>query len=177
MSSLTSERLRGVAAIPWPPLAAAAAASAAMLGAALFFQYGMGLYPCELCLYQRTPYAAVIVIGGLGALWLRNSATPALPAILLGAACALLFAAGAGIAAFHVGVEQGWWTGTEACVGGGLDTGDIEAMRQAILAAPAVRCDDVTWSLLGISMAGWNFVAATTFTLASGATLLRWRRA
>ena len=50
-------------------------------------------------------------------------------------------------------------------------------MRQAILAAPAVRCDDVAWSMLSISMAGWNFVAATTFALASAATLRRWRRA
>lgn len=177
MSSITSERLGTLAAMPWPPLAAAAAASAAMLGAALFFQYGLGLFPCELCLYQRYPYVAVIVVGGLGALLLRNRATPRLPAILLGAACALLFAADAGIAAFHVGVEQGWWTGTEACVGGDVDTSDIEAMRLAILAAPAVRCDNVTWSMLGISMAGWNFVAATVFALASATTLRRWRRA
>ena len=176
MTSLTSEGLRTLAAKPWPPLAAAAAASAAMLGAALFFQYGIGLFPCELCLYQRIPYGLVIVVGGLGALWLRNSAKPSLPATLLVATCALLFAADAGIAAFHVGVEQGWWTGTEACVGGDVDSSDIEAMRQAILAAPAVRCDDVTWSMLGVSMAGWNFVAATAFALASGATLLSWRR-
>lgn len=176
MSSLTSDSLRSLAAMPWPPLAAAAAASAAMLGTALFFQHVMGLFPCELCIYQRYPYAAVIVVGGLGALLLRNSAVPAHLAYLLGAVCALLFAADAGVAAFHVGVEQGWWTGTEACVGVDIDTSDIEAMRQAILAAPAVRCDDITWSLLGISMAGWNFVAATTFALTSGATLLRWRR-
>ena len=177
MSSITSERLGTLAALPWPPLAAAATASAAMLGAALVFQYGLGLFPCELCLYQRYPYVAVIVVGGLGALLLRDSATPRLPAILLGGVCALLFAATAGIAAFHVGVEQGWWAGTEACAGGDLDTSDIEAMRQAILAAPAVRCGDVTWSMFGVSMAGWNLVAATAFALASATTLRRWRRA
>jgi disulfide bond formation protein DsbB len=62
---------------------------------------------------------------------------------------------GAGIAVFHVGVEQHWWAGTAAC-GSTLSATSVEALRAQILAAPVVRCDQPAWSLLGISMAGYN---------------------
>ena len=155
----------------------AAAASAALLGAALLFQYVGGLYPCVLCIYQRIPYALVIVLGLAGYFASRGSDTPSPTAILLAAACALAFLTDGGIAIFHVGVEQGWWSGTDGCVGGAIDTSSIEAMRDAILNAPAVRCDDVAWSMLGISMAGWNALAALGLAALSILTIRQWRRA
>jgi disulfide bond formation protein DsbB len=79
-------------------------------------------------------------------------------ALLLLAALAAL--AGAAIAFFHVGVEQGWWEGTAAC-GSALGQGlSAEERLRRILAAPVVRCTDIPWSMLGISMAGWNGIVA-----------------
>ncbi|MDP6953721.1 MAG: disulfide bond formation protein B [Alphaproteobacteria bacterium] len=176
MAHLSIRGLMSVAATPWVALAIAAAASAAMLSAAFFFQFVIGLFPCELCLYQRYPYGAVVAVGLLGVLLLRRPNPSLGLAMLLGGACAMLFAVDAGVAAFHVGVEQGWWTGSESCVGGDVDANDLDALREAILAAPAVRCDDVTWSLFGISMAGWNFLVATGLTLAGMVAVMSWRR-
>ena len=125
-------------------------ASTAILGAALASQYIGGLQPCRLCVYQRLPYVAVILIA-TAALFLPTG--PRAVALAL-AGMALL--TGTGIAIFHVGVEQHWWQGTAEC--GSLDPGgaSLEDLRAQILAAPTVRCDEVAWSLLGISMAGYN---------------------
>lgn len=70
----------------------------------------------------------------------------------------LVFLAGAGIAAFHVGVEQHWWQGLASCGGNLPQARTVEELRAALLAQPVVRCDEVAWSLFGISMAGWNFL-------------------
>lgn len=177
MDTAFQARLDALIATPAACLAAAALAAAAMLGTAFTFQYVGGLFPCELCLLQREPYGAVVVLGGLGAFALRRQPRPGALAFGLGALIALLFAVDAGIAAFHVGVEQGWWQGTEACVGADVDTSDIEALRAAILAAPSVRCDEVVWSLFGLSMAAWNGLVALALAAASAAALWRWRRA
>lgn len=126
-------------------------ASAGALLAALFFQYVVGLAPCVLCIWQRWPHAAVLALGAVAlALGGRKAPRAALLA-LMGAA---LFA-GAGIAVFHVGVEHGWWAGTSGC-GVSATAGSVEELRAQILAAPVVRCDEVAWSLFGISMAGYN---------------------
>ena len=54
-----------------------------------------------------------------------------------------------------MGVEQGWWEGTSGC-GSISTTDDLAALRAQIMNAPIVRCDEVAWSLFGISMAGYN---------------------
>ncbi len=135
-------------------------ASAAILAAAFASQYIAGLEPCVLCLYQRVPYGAVIALSGLG-LGLSGLAPPPKGVIaVLGGLCAVAFLINAGIATFHVGVEQQWWQGTEGCVGAGGAARTIEELRAQILAAPVVRCDEVPWSLFGISMAGYNVLAS-----------------
>jgi len=134
--------------------AAVLGVSTALLLGALAFQYLGGLKPCPLCLWQRYPHGIVIALG-LVAVGLGLAAKPtAVPWLLILAGLVLLV--GAGIAAFHVGVEQGWWKGLEACAaGGGTPTSLEEAKKLAEKGAPA-RCDDVAWSLFGISMAGYN---------------------
>jgi disulfide bond formation protein DsbB len=130
------------------------AASAGSLLAAFFFQYVVGLQPCILCIWQRWPYAVVIVLTILALT--AASQVPKLRAALL-ALCGVALLFGGGVAVFHVGVEQHWWTGTPGC--GVTATADsIEALRAQIMAAPVVRCDQVAWSLFGISMAGYNIL-------------------
>ena len=77
--------------------------------------------------------------------------------------------AGAGIAVFHVGVEQHWWQGITECSAPMVSGTSAEIMGQ-IMAQPLVRCDAIAWSLFGISMAGWN---ALVSTLIGGTALWR----
>jgi disulfide bond formation protein DsbB len=136
---------------------AAFLASGALLGGAWAFQLWGGLAPCELCLWQRYPHYAVLFLSLIFMLIGRGA-----PGRLLGM-FALLFGldwlASAGIAGFHVGVEQHWWQGLQACGAGGIDGNlGLDALKAQILAAPVIRCDEVPWSLFGISLAGYNLL-------------------
>ena len=116
-----------------------------MVGAALLAQYWGGLVPCELCLYQRWPYYAVIALMALTlAIGRRGISRAAL------ALAAVIFIAGAVLAFYHVGVEQHWFAGPTACTGGGLVGGSIEEIRRRLSATPVVRCDVAQWSLMGV---------------------------
>ncbi len=143
------------------------AASIAVLGTALLSQYVGGLQPCILCLYQRVPYVLTIALSGLAlATYLAGQPQPVVARWAL-AACATVFLVGGGIAAYHVGVEQGWWAGTASCTSPDLNAMTIEELREHLLAAPIVRCDEVAWSLFGISMAGYNVLTSLALAGAS----------
>lgn len=131
-------------------LALVAVASAAALLAALALQYLGGYQPCSLCIYERYPYLAVIVAGVLG-LGLERPR----PALAL---AALALAVNVGLSAYHVGVEQGWLALPQACAAVGQAT-SIEELRAQLAAAPA-RCDQVSLTLAGLSLAAWNGVFA-----------------
>jgi disulfide bond formation protein DsbB len=136
------------------------AAAVAILGTALASQYLGGLQPCELCLWQRYPYAVVIGLAGIG---LGLARVPAMSVSLLAGLAALIalaLAADAGIAVFHVGVEQHWWQGSAGCTGGTGGARTAADLARQLRATPVVRCDEVAWSFLGVSMAGYNALAA-----------------
>ena len=139
-----------------PFAGAVLAASVIVLGTALLSQYWGGLLPCELCLLQRWPWW--IAIGIAVAAWLIGDRLAlVIPALLL----AIVFLTSAGIAFYHVGVEQHWFAGPTACtssIGGNATT--IEELRRQLEATPPVMCDHVQWSLFGISLAGWNLLAS-----------------
>ena len=132
--------------------AVAGAGSVALLGGALAFQYLGGLYPCQMCIWQRWPHGLAIA-AALVALLVPSARRPL--AILGG----LIVLVGAGIGLFHAGVEQGWWEGVTACAST-QDLGALSAdeLLNQILEAPVVRCDEIPWSLGGLSMAAWNAV-------------------
>jgi len=148
-----------------------AAASTAILGAAFAFQYIGGLAPCVLCIYQRYPYGIAIALGLLAFALAKG---PIARLALVFAGLGLLI--GAGIAVFHVGVEQQWWQGTAECGGIGGANLSLEQLKAEILAAPAVRCDEVAWSLFGISMAGYNVLLALGLALVAFAAARGGRR-
>ncbi len=135
-------------------------ASAAVVGGALLFQYVGGIQPCELCLYQRWPYYGVIVLAVLALLAGDRRATLALLVI-----AALAFLAGAALAFYHVGVEQHWFAGPSACSGAPITGGSVADLKAQLLARPPVRCDEVAWSLFGVSLAGWNLLASIALAL------------
>jgi disulfide bond formation protein DsbB len=143
-------------------------ASAALLGGAFAFQYLGGLAPCILCWWQRYAHMATIAIAALGVGASGRGSSPA--GWLLVALAGLSLLAGSGIAGFHVGVEQHWWAGTAECGSPVSGAGGIEELRARLMAQPVVRCDEIAWSLFGISMAGYNFfisLALAVFALAT----------
>lgn len=131
----------------------AAAGSAGLLVAALVFQ-AAGYHPCELCILQRWPHVAAMAIGGL--IWLTGRQTPL---AVLGMAAA---ATACGLAIYHTGVEATWWAGPSHCSGGIGDLARLSTkdLLDKLQEAPVIRCDEVAWRFLGISMAGWNAICS-----------------
>jgi disulfide bond formation protein DsbB len=128
----------------------ALAVPAALLAGAYGFQYLGGLFPCEMCWWQRYAHFAALAFAGIAVLAPRSRT----PVVLAG----LALAVSALIGAYHAGIEYRWWQGFTACTSAvRFDGGDPLA---AIMAAPNVRCDEVQWSLFGISMAGYNFLVS-----------------
>jgi len=134
--------------------------SAALLAGAYGFQYLGEMQPCVLCLYQRVPHAAVL---GLTVIAVIAAPRPVVAAWSI-AVAGLALLAGAGIAGFHVGVELHWWEGTTEC--GSTSAADtIAGLRAQLLAKPVVRCDEVPWTLFGISIAGYHMLISTAMAV------------
>lgn len=142
----------------------------ALLGA-LYFQYGLGLAPCALCYDQRYAHGASLAAAGLALL------TNGRPRLGLISFAGLALLVGSAIAGYHVGVEQGWWPGPTACSAPDFAKLDIEQLRAALEATPVIRCDEITWSLFGLSMAGYNFLLSLVLgLLALGGVISNLRR-
>lgn len=139
----------------------------ALIGGALAFQFIGHLVPCEMCMWQRWPHYAAILVAALAFVTPNRIFQVALVAL----ACLLIAASGA-IGVFHAGVEYHWWNGITPCTApitagsSGLD------MLDQVLKGPLVRCDAPQWSLFHISLAGFNAIfsligAAAIFVLAA----------
>jgi disulfide bond formation protein DsbB len=120
------------------------AASIFALGLALISQYGFNYYPCELCIWQRWAYGAVILFSVLSLKF-----TKLYPLMVL--SLIVLFS----IALYHFGIEQKWWVGFQTCTAA-FSGGTLEDLKAQIMGAPVTRCDEAVWFFLGLSMAGWN---------------------
>ena len=133
--------------------------SAGTLLTAYIFQYGFGYQPCDLCYYQRYPYFAVILIGLVLMMLQKGNQKSGAVTFLFGLMVLALFL-NAGMAGFHVGVEQHWWEGPTSCSSAIMSGLSIDDQLAALKAAPIVRCDVPAWTLFGISMAGYNILIA-----------------
>ena len=118
---------------------------AGLLGGAYIAQYVFGLPPCEMCWWQRYPHFAALGIGVL-AFFLKP------PQVWTALAGLAILTSGL-IGGFHAGVEYGWWEGVTGC---STLPSNIDVMDPA--AAPLIRCDVAPWTLLGVSLAGFNFL-------------------
>ena len=139
-------------------------ASVGALATAYTAELAFGLEPCVLCLYQRIPYAVAGLLGLLALLL-----PPGRYSVWAVAGCGAVFAAGAGIAFYHVGVEQHWWMSAASCgaAGGGPAPETVEELRALLGAKPPKACDEIDWTLFGLSMATYN--VAASLALAFGA--------
>ena len=131
-------------------IAFAALSSALILGGAFLFQ-ALGYAPCKLCLWQRWPHAAAIVIGGV-ALSTKKKAL-AWPGALAAAITSVL-------GFYHSGVERKLWEGPTACTGGGVADLSVDDLLSKINEAPLIRCDEIPWEMFGITMANLNAVGS-----------------
>lgn len=136
---------------------------ALLLAGAYISEYGFGLPPCEMCWWQRyahfaaVPLALVSTIARPQWLWIGLAGLAILCSGLIGG--------------FHAGVEYHWWEGITACTGP-IGAAGVDPL-EAIMNAPLVRCDQPAWTLLGISLAGFNALISGASALAIFALLAR----
>ena len=121
--------------------------SLALLIGAYAFEFLGNLKPCKMCLWQRWPHIAAIVIGIL-IFYSKSNLLMRIASIII------LF--GAIIAFYHMGVEFQWWEGPTTCSSGSIANLSSTELMNKILQAPIIRCDEVKWSFAGLSMAAWN---------------------
>ena len=154
--------LEAVAAQPPARLAPGSAAAArlialilplALLGGALGSQYLGGLHPCEMCYWQRWPHGAAILLAGLA--FTGPAASARSRTFTLLAALAIAFSGAIGV--YHAGVEAKIFEGFTTCTANASGGSTSDLLRQ-ITHAPLIRCDQVQFRFLGISMAGWNAI-------------------
>lgn len=137
------------------------------LAVALTAEYVFKLEPCILCLYQRLPFVAT---GVLALLALRLEKFPA-AVIGIIAVCGLIYLTGSGIAFYQVGVEQHWWL--SECTGE-LSTGlSVADLKAALTKKPEKPCDEIDWTLFGISMATYNVAYSAGLGLLSLAAAMQ----
>lgn len=129
--------------------------AAATIAGAWFFQLVLEILPCPLCLEQRYAYYLVIPLGVLTAIAARSGAPR--PLLLAGLAIlALATLANAGLGAYHSGVEWGFWKGPTDCSGPVVNLGNAGDLFSRLDTVKVVRCDEVQWRFLGLSLAGYN---------------------
>jgi disulfide bond formation protein DsbB len=130
-----------------------------------------GLVPCEMCHWQRWPHYFAV---GVAALSFAVRGQPA--GRLLVALAAAAIAVSGLIGVYHAGVELGIFEGMTACTSSAAGA-STEELLKSILATPLVRCDQVQFSFLGVSMAGWNAILSLGGAALIATLLLKARRA
>jgi disulfide bond formation protein DsbB len=144
--------------------------SAAVLGTALLSQFWGKLAPCELCLLQRWPWDAAIVIA-IVVLFAGERAALSWVALIF----AIVFTVSLAFAFYHVGVEQHWFAGPTACTSNSAGATTVEELKRQILGQQVVMCDRPAWTMVGVSMAGLNFLASLIMAAICIATFFRVR--
>jgi disulfide bond formation protein DsbB len=132
---------------------------AALLAGAWSFQIWGGLHPCEMCWWQRYAH---LVAAALALVAIAVAGRPGLDRSFLALAALAILTSG-GIGVYHAGVEAHVFPGITTCSTTVVNTTNTEELMNQIMSASVVRCDEVQWRFLGISMAGWNAILSIGF--------------
>jgi disulfide bond formation protein DsbB len=172
MSATSMIRFRPVASAA---VAIAAVGAATILGA-WFFQYGLGLKPCPLCLEQRYAYYFAIPLALMVLLGEHVGVSrKVLLAALIAIALVMLWNAGLGV--YHSGVEWKWWVGPQKCAGTLDDLGPAGELLSKLESITVVRCDKAAWHFLGLSLAGYNaLISLALVWIAAWAAAMEWQQ-
>ena len=158
-----------------PAALAIAVIAAATLAGAWFFELVLDIRPCPLCLEQRYAYYLAIPLGAL----LAFAAARDAPRGVLLAGLAILAAAtlgNAGFGAYHAGVEWQFWQGPTECSGPVVDLGSAGSLLQRLDTVKVIRCDEVQWRFLGLSLAGYNVLISLAMAAIAGRGIVRLQR-
>jgi disulfide bond formation protein DsbB len=128
--------------------------AALTIAGAWFFELVLDIRPCPLCLEQRYAYYLAIPLAALIALGAAKGVSRRLLGLGL-VILALALLANAGLGAYHAGVEWGFWQGPTDCSGPITDLGGGNLL-DGLNKVKVIRCDDVQWRFLGLSLAGYN---------------------
>ena len=143
---------------------AIAAVAAATLAGAWFFQLVLDIRPCPLCLEQRYAYYLAVPLG-LAVAFAASRGAPR-QVVLAGFAVLLLAAlANAWLGGYHAGVEWQFWQGPTDCSGPVVDLGSAGTLLQRLDTEKVIRCDEVQWRFLGLSLAGYNVLISLAMAL------------
>ena len=137
----------------------------AILSGAWFIELVLGVKPCPLCLEQRIPYYVGIPVA-IAAAWAAPN-HPRLGRVLL-TLTALIFLIAAGMAAYHAGVEWGFWQGPADCSGPIPTAATMGDFLKSLDHVRVIRCDEVAMRILGLSLAAWNMILASGMALYAG---------
>ncbi|EBA03400.1 MAG: disulfide bond formation protein B [Paracoccaceae bacterium] len=130
--------------------------SAGMLLGAFAFQHLGGLAPCKMCIWQRYPHVIAAIIAFIAV---------TIPLRILTLFGFLAAATTSYVGFYHAGVEKGWFEGPDTCTSGPIANLTPQQLMDQIMAAPLIRCDEIAWSLMGVSMAGWNGIISLLLAL------------
>ena len=137
--------------------AAVALVGAATIGGFFFFQYVMGFAPCPLCLEQRDSFYVAVPLAVLLTLGANHGASRKVLALgFLVIAGVMLW--NTGLSVYHAGVEWKWWAGPLDCSGPINKFGPAQDLLKSLGSVSVVRCDEVQWRFLGLSLAGYDVI-------------------
>jgi disulfide bond formation protein DsbB len=148
------------------------AISAATLVGAWFFQLVLDIRPCPLCLEQRYAYYLAVPLGALVA-WAAARHAPRGILVAGLALLALAALANAWLGGYHAGVEWGFWQGPTECSGPVLDLSKAGSLLDNLDKVKVIRCDEVQWRFLGISLAGYNVLISLAMAALAGWAVAR----
>jgi len=171
-TAMPSSRARSAASPARTAALAVAGIAAATLAGAWFFQLVLQILPCPLCLEQRYAYYFAVPFAGLLALVAARGA----PRSVLVAGLAVLAIAVFGnavLGTYHSGVEWGFWKGPTECTGPVGNLGSAGNLLERLDTVKVVRCDEVQWRFLGLSLAGYNVLISLLMTAIAGWGLVR----
>lgn len=146
---------RGAINAPLAAALAVGAVAAMTLAGAWFFQLVLDIQPCPLCLEQRYAYYLAVPLAVVTAIAAAGHAPRRLVTAGL-ALLALAALANAVLGGYHAGVEWGFWPGPTECTGPVVSLGSAGSLLQRLDTVKVIRCDEVQWRFLGISLAGYN---------------------
>ena len=121
------------------------------LSIAYFIQYVLGHKPCNLCIVERIPYIAAIIL--ISSIFIVNKYEKIISSIIL-----IFFIFGALVSFYHFGIEQGFFSESLICELSNNKTLNKEELLSQLKKAKIVSCKDVTFRFLGFSLATLNTI-------------------